>query len=484
MLIDMAGKEVYACAVQSKKIVFYGASTRNKSAIEALGIAGNVDAFIDKDEMKAGSLLDGYVILSLHALRDMDGCVIISVLSECYKDVLAILRQYGRTDCLFYLDDSFDYAEYANNNRMILDYQKTFKYIHIFPNEKFLRPFYDMLEDHFDVREHAFIIDCFIKPDIYKVCDFVCEKNKIYQNILVIDDMHGEKNLIHEYSDWNCNDILASKQFEYFMEKAEKICLHSAFLGSIGKKIVSEIAQKQGGKMAWICWGSDSLYDEDSFIVKNILQKVGIAYCAPVRVENIEKRYRIHAQGALLAYCYIQNNNDGKQLKRRDSIKLLLGHSAIQEMQHMYGMQLLQPYKNEDIQIYCPLSYGDPIYAKQVASAGKELFGSKFVPMLDFMESDQYYQFLLNIDIAVFPMTRFFAGTTLSYLNAIGKKIYLDKQLAKHCECMGLRYEDIALLGKQQYIDFIKNDKLGCSQQEAISQLNEKVVKAWNCIFR
>lgn len=483
MLLDTTGKEVYIDAVQNKKIIFYGASTRNKRAIEVLGISENVAAFIDRDQTKTGSFLDGYVILSVNALENLNDCVIISVLSECFRDVLTILRQYGKADCLFYLEDTFDYVKYANSNKKILDNQRTFKYVHIFPNEKFVKPFYNMLEDHFDMKEHAFIIDCSRDSDTYQVYDFIDEKNKIYQNIIVIDDIHSENNLIHLFSDWSCNAILASKQFELFIEKAEKIYLHSAFLGMIGRKRVSEMAEKAGRKMIWLCWGSDALYEEDSYIVKNILQKVSESYCEPAKVEVIKNRYKINVQGNTATYCYIKNKNEDAQLKEMDSIKILLGHSAIAEMCHMYGMELLYPYRNEEIQVYCPLSYGDKAYADQVIAAGKEMFGEKFIPLLDFIEPYAYYAFLSEIDVAVFPMKRSFGLTTLTYLNAIGKKIYVCEQLVKDFKCYGINAQDIAQIKGMNYEEFIKNDAASCSQQKEIGKLNEEVLESWKNIL-
>ena len=483
MLLDTTGKQVDVNILKNKKIIFYGASTRNKNAIEALEIADNVIAFIDKDETKAGSELDGYTILPVAELANIDDCTVISVLSECFREVLTVLQQYSQKACLFYLADNFDYVTYVNSNKRILENQRAFKYIHIFPNEKFIKPFYNMLEDHFDMKEHAFIIDCSINPDTYRVYDLIHAKNEIYQNMLVIDDIHGEHNLIHSFSAWSCNVILASKQFECFIEKAERIYLHSAFLSTIGKKKVSGMAARWGQKMVWLCWGSDSLYDADSDIVKNVLQKVGKSYCALPRIENIKNRYKINAQENMATYCYIQNKNQSAMLKEKNSVNILLGHSAIPEMQHIYGMQLLYPYRNEDIQIYCPLSYGDRTYAKQVMEKGKEMFGDKFVPLLDFIVTDAYYAFLSEIDIAVFPMTRFFAGTTLSYLNAVGKKIYVNKHLVEYCKDIGITADDIEIVGKQQYLEFIQNDYAKCIQQEEIDKLNKSVVQGWKNIF-
>ena len=89
MLLDTTGKQVDVNILKNKKIIFYGASTRNKNAIEALEIADNVIAFIDKDETKAGSELDGYTILPVAELANIDDCTVISVLSECFREAVS-----------------------------------------------------------------------------------------------------------------------------------------------------------------------------------------------------------------------------------------------------------------------------------------------------------------------------------------------------------------------------------------------------------
>jgi hypothetical protein len=88
----------------------------------------------------------------------------------------------------------------------------------------------------------------------------------------------------------------------------------------------------------------------------------------------------------------------------------------------------LKQYKDENIKIFVPLSYGNQQYAEEVIAKGQEIFGNKFIPFIDFMPFEAYLEFLSDIDIAVFAHKRQQAmGNTITLLG-LGKKVYLDSK--------------------------------------------------------
>nr|MDA3878207.1 TDP-N-acetylfucosamine:lipid II N-acetylfucosaminyltransferase [Halothiobacillus sp.] len=68
-------------------------------------------------------------------------------------------------------------------------------------------------------------------------------------------------------------------------------------------------------------------------------------------------------------------------------------------------------------------------YAKVIATRGKEMFGNKFTPLLEFMPFENYLELLGQIDIAVFAHKRQQAmGNTITLLG-LGKKVYMHSDV-------------------------------------------------------
>ena len=108
-----------------------------------------------------------------------------------------------------------------------------------------------------------------------------------------------------------------------------------------------------------------------------------------------------------------------------DGLNILIGNSATASNHHREALAALEKYKNEEIRVYVPLSYGDKAYAGEITEYGKGLFGEKFVPMTDFMPKDDYFRFLMSIDVAVFANDRQQAMGNIVALLLAGKKLYM-----------------------------------------------------------
>jgi hypothetical protein len=61
-------------------------------------------------------------------------------------------------------------------------------------------------------------------------------------------------------------------------------------------------------------------------------------------------------------------------------------------------LEKLRKYKNENIKVYVPLSYGgDQSYADAVVSKGKEIIEDRFIPILNFMQFKKYLNFTMIV---------------------------------------------------------------------------------------
>ncbi|MDM7858843.1 TDP-N-acetylfucosamine:lipid II N-acetylfucosaminyltransferase [Thiopseudomonas acetoxidans] len=111
--------------------------------------------------------------------------------------------------------------------------------------------------------------------------------------------------------------------------------------------------------------------------------------------------------------------------KQGETKNILVGNSADPSNNHLKALEKLLPFKEQDIAIYCPLSYGNHEHAQKVIKQGKEWFGDKFKPLTKFMPFDEYLKLLGTIDIAIFNHKRQQAmGNTITLLG-LGKTVYM-----------------------------------------------------------
>lgn len=109
----------------------------------------------------------------------------------------------------------------------------------------------------------------------------------------------------------------------------------------------------------------------------------------------------------------------------QDKVVILLGNSATESNMHIEAFNLLKKFENENIEIYCPLSYGDINYREKVIQTGKEIFGNKFIAVVDFMKPEEYCKLLASVDVAVFNNDRQQAMGNIAMLAYLGSKVYL-----------------------------------------------------------
>lgn len=161
------------------------------------------------------------------------------------------------------------------------------------------------------------------------------------------------------------------------------------------------------------------------------------------------------------------SNADYEQLSRirkiSDSVdthrRILLGNSATVTNRHEEALRWLSKYKDEDIEIICPLSYGDLAYGKQIAEMGHAIFGDKFIPITDYMDISAYTDLLNSVDIAVYNNNRQQATGNIEILGYLGKKIYVRSDIATWGHYVvrdGCRFFDTMKIPELDYSDFCK----------------------------
>lgn len=289
--------------------------------------------------------------------------------------------------------------------------------LHLCVAEKFIKPFHDFVSSKSELCsfDHIFYISG-------GSSEF---KNIVGANIA----KSGNKNFVVRLM-WLCQNL----------NKSEKIILHGLFDTTV--LLMLAIQPWILKKCCWIIWGGDLyvyLFGQKNLIWwRNEVWRKFVIKRFGVIVTHIHGDYQLakewYRSKARWHECFVYPSNLYHefciQKKQGSKINILLGNSADPSNNHIEVIDSIKNLSNEKITIYCPLSYGDKTYAKEVSNYAKSIFGEKFIALNAFMPSNKYCQFLSEIDIAIFNHKRQQAMGNIISLLGMGKKVYLRKDIS------------------------------------------------------
>jgi len=226
------------------------------------------------------------------------------------------------------------------------------------------------------------------------------------------------------------------------MNHAEKIILH----GLWDRRILELLTVQPWllKKCYWVIWGGDlytRILSEQTlgWWRFEILRRICIRHIGHF-ITHISGDYELaqkwYGAEGVWHECFMYPSNlyheSPVQVTQHEGFNILLGNSADPSNNHIDALEKLRPYSAEDIRIFCPLSYGDAEYAKQVEDYGKSIFGDKFNPLLEFMRLDEYKKLLAKIDIAVFNHKRQQGMGNITTLLGMGKKVFMRSDITSY----------------------------------------------------
>jgi dTDP-N-acetylfucosamine:lipid II N-acetylfucosaminyltransferase len=231
------------------------------------------------------------------------------------------------------------------------------------------------------------------------------------------------------------------KVVRYF-KNAEKIIIHGLFSNDL--LVFLFAARGFLHKCYWVMWGGD-LYHyqkerEVKWYVRELARRFIIRRLGHV-ITYIDGDYQLvkrfygtkakwHECLAYPSNTYVDSKIDNYTTATEShSLKLLVGNSADPSNRHAEIFRRIQETDLTKIKIYCPLSYGDPVYSQLVQKIGKNTFGDRFVPINTFMPFDKYVDLLNQIDIAIFNHNRQQAMGNIINLLGLKKKVFINKDV-------------------------------------------------------
>lgn len=282
--------------------------------------------------------------------------------------------------------------------------------IHIGRNGSIMNNFVKFMENNFESRNHFFYLTGKETNDISNVVDITNKKDFIKKILQINIELYKSKKII--IHGFNQTYLFYLFFFQPWLLK----------------------------KCYWVMWGGDLYsYQQEAttfkykvlyFMRDNIYKKMGHLVTGTIGDYKLAQKWYGTTGKHIKCFNYPSNLYKEYDIspKEHTTINIQLGNSADPTNNHIEVLEKLKAYKDKDIKIFTPLSYGNQEYAQSVISKGKELFGEKFVALTDFMAFDKYLEFLGTIDIAIFAHKRQQAfGNTITLLG-MGKKVYLDQE--------------------------------------------------------
>lgn len=301
--------------------------------------------------------------------------------------------------------------------------------LHIFNNWLFTAPYVNFINKNYKPEDHRFFI---IKskgkmkiPDQDNVLNFVVENSE------------KKNKLKYEFKKFNTYLSLF-----FYCLRAEKIIVHGLF----DKSIIKFLFYNQWflSKTDWVVWGADLHYtdklkrknkrtDKKEKMKISLIRKLhGIIGLTQGDAAAAVTKYRSKAKEFLGMYINTITSDylDTLKPKVENTCNIQIGNSADPSNHHIEIIDSIKRFSNEDIKIYVPLTYGDSKYAEEVQNYGKKIFGKKFIAMTEFLQPEEYSQYLADIDIMIYDHKRQQGLGNIYSLIYMGKKVFIRDDIS------------------------------------------------------
>lgn len=321
---------------------------------------------------------------------------------------------------------------------------------------------------------YHFLIDSTYASDFI---DFICENYKDEFHKFVVLTFLNERECVKNNKNIDKIAILY-KNREYIkyllkIKKNDRLIIHGLF----NKWVIYALFLKRRllKCSTIVMWGADLYIHRTYSKSKKIKDKIldfmrgvifkrvkTLAFDMPTDYQLMQEWYKVKRNAFFITYP--QPINTGlidlalKAKTESSSVtNILLGNSASRENNHLEALDLLSIFAEENIKIYCPLSYGDTEeYKKKVIEKGKEIFKDKFEPVIKFMSSEEYASFFSKMNVAIFNNNRQQAMGNITLAAFLGCKVYLRQDTTmwrQYVEIGGCHFFPVETIKSQSIVE-------------------------------
>ncbi|MBE6101880.1 MAG: radical SAM protein [Selenomonas ruminantium] len=410
-----------ATALEGKKLCVFGDS-RNNEWIYEFGFWDKVQCIMDNDRNKWGNEKNNISIINPCYV---DNSVVITVLAD-RVNVIPQIRCLGYNEFYFVCtqseyEDFFKLEEkfYSEAESDFVWRNREIKYIHIIPDQKFVKPLVYILEKGFSMEEHAFLIYSFNRgnrKDEYRVWSTYARLQEKYGNIEILDGIFS--------LDENVNKRLLI--LGDCLKKCKRIIFHGEWLSDYVFGILIKYIDMIKDKGILIPWSGRFGYNECN---KRYIAEL-LRFCDTICMDNNNDYVRTLIEKMdLKAQRYFYNGLNysqpiGLPTKEKNTIpKVLVSHSCYSYNRIPEALSIISKFAGS-IEVYCIASYGEDEVVRNVREIGFRLFGEKFHMVEKYMECEEYMMFISKMDIVVYGMEIGGGNTTLQMLCYAGAKLF------------------------------------------------------------
>lgn len=273
------------------------------------------------------------------------------------------------------------------------------KYVHLIDNDKFGKPFVEFLNRNFSTDEHVVL----------------CKRTTNHPfpegpNVLEIHNYFG---------------------LDLDRDNIEKIICHSLLVPKTVDYLYKHL-DVQRRKAFWLIWGAD-LYKAKRDEKNDTLRRNFKGYIGAIDRHYARAKYGISGDFFDL-HLYAVNQIPLRYLlaaKGNKSVKPRIQINNSCDASTIEAMKALARHAGK-IVVTTILSYGDMKWKDEIIELGNKLFGDDFEPITEYMNAQDFSEFLKGVDVYVLNQRRQQGVTTLVAHLELGHKAYIREDVTTY----------------------------------------------------